>query len=118
MVFCSGKVVWDALAERDKRQAAAAIVRVEQLYPFPEAELQDILSRRYPNIVDAIWCQEEPMNQGAWYAKHHRLERLIKKGQTLDAVARASSPSPAVGYAAKHAQQQKEVVNAALGIKE
>ena len=74
--------------------------------------------QKYPNLKELIWCQEEPMNQGAWYAKHHRLERLIKKGQTLDAVARASSPSPAVGYAAKHALQQKEVVNAALGIKE
>jgi 2-oxoglutarate dehydrogenase E1 component len=73
---------------------------------------------KYPNLKELIWCQEEPMNQGAWYAKHHRLERLIKKGQILDAVARPSSPSPAVGYASKHAQQQKEVVNAALGIKE
>ncbi|MBP6636478.1 MAG: hypothetical protein KA179_02260, partial [Sulfuritalea sp.] len=92
-------------------------VRVEQLYPFDDRRLFDEMEK-YPKLKELIWCQEEPMNQGAWYAKHHRLERLIKPGQVLDAIARPSSPSPAVGYASKHAQQQKEVVNAALGIKE
>jgi len=118
MVACAGKIYFDLLAaRREKKIGNVALVRVEQLYPFDDRRLFEEMEK-YPNLKELIWCQEEPMNQGAWYAKHHRLERLIKKGQTLDAVARASSPSPAVGYAAKHVQQQKEVVNAALGIKE
>jgi 2-oxoglutarate dehydrogenase E1 component len=118
LVACAGKIYFDLLAaRREKKIGNVALVRVEQLYPFDDRRLFEEMEK-YPNLKELIWCQEEPMNQGAWYAKHHRLERLIKKGQTLDAVARASSPSPAVGYAAKHAQQQKEVVNAALGIKE
>ena len=117
VILCTGKVYYDLYEEREKRGLTDIyLLRVEQLYPWPHKALINILSRF--KGAEFIWCQEEPMNQGAWYAKHHRLERLIKKGQTLDAVARASSPSPAVGYAAKHAQQQKEVVNAALGIKE
>jgi 2-oxoglutarate dehydrogenase E1 component len=118
MVTCAGKVYFDLLAaRREKKVDNVVVVRVEQLYPFDDRRLFEEMEK-YPNLKELIWCQEEPMNQGAWYAKHHRLERLIKKGQTLDAVARPSSPSPAVGYAAKHVQQQKEVVNAALGIKE
>ena len=118
MVTCAGKVYFDLLAaRREKKIDNVVLVRVEQLYPFDDRRLFEEM-QKYPNLKELIWCQEEPMNQGAWYAKHHRLERLIKKGQVLDAVARASSPSPAVGYAAKHVQQQKEVVNAALGIKE
>ncbi|MBK7022872.1 MAG: 2-oxoglutarate dehydrogenase E1 component [Sulfuritalea sp.] len=118
LVACAGKIYFDLLAaRREKKIGNVALVRVEQLYPFDDRRLFEEMEK-YPNLKELIWCQEEPMNQGAWYAKHHRLERLIKKGQTLDAVARASSPSPAVGYAAKHVQQQKEVVNAALGIKE
>ena len=118
MVTCAGKVYFDLLAaRREKKIDNVVLIRVEQLYPFDDRRLHEEMLK-YPNLKELIWCQEEPMNQGAWYAKHHRLERLIKKGQILDAVARPSSPSPAVGYAAKHVQQQKEVVNAALGIKE
>ena len=118
LVACAGKIYFDLLAaRREKKIDNVALVRVEQLYPFDDRRLFEEMEK-YPNLKELIWCQEEPMNQGAWYAKHHRLERLIKKGQTLDAVARASSPSPAVGYAAKHVEQQKQVVNAALGIKE
>jgi 2-oxoglutarate dehydrogenase E1 component len=118
MVTCAGKVYFDLLAaRREKKVDNVVLIRVEQLYPFDDRRLHEEMLK-YPNLKELIWCQEEPMNQGAWYAKHHRLERLIKKGQVLDAVARPSSPSPAVGYAAKHVQQQKEVVNTALGIKE
>jgi 2-oxoglutarate dehydrogenase E1 component len=118
LVACAGKIYFDLLAaRREKKIENVALVRVEQLYPFDDRRLFEEMEK-YPKLKELIWCQEEPMNQGAWYAKHHRLERLIKPGQILDAVARPSSPSPAVGYASKHAQQQKEVVNAALGIKE
>jgi 2-oxoglutarate dehydrogenase E1 component len=118
LVACAGKVYFDLLAaRREKKIENVALVRVEQLYPFDDRRLFEEMEK-YPKLKEVIWCQEEPMNQGAWYAKHHRLERLIRPGQILDAVARPSSPSPAVGYAAKHAQQQKELVNTALGIKE
>jgi 2-oxoglutarate dehydrogenase E1 component len=118
MVTCAGKVYFDLLAaRREKKIDNVVLVRVEQLYPFDDRRLSEEM-KKYPNLKELVWCQEEPLNQGAWYAKHHRLSELIKKGQTLDVVARPASASPAVGYAAKHTLQQKEVVNAALGIKE
>jgi 2-oxoglutarate dehydrogenase E1 component len=118
MVTCAGKIYFDLLAaRREKKIDNVVLVRVEQLYPFDDRKLADEM-KKYPNLKELIWCQEEPLNQGAWYAKHHRLSELIKKGQSLDVVARPASASPAVGYAAKHTLQQKEVVNAALGIKE
>ncbi|OHC70305.1 MAG: 2-oxoglutarate dehydrogenase E1 component [Rhodocyclales bacterium RIFCSPLOWO2_02_FULL_63_24] len=118
MVTCAGKIYFDLLAERRaKKIDHIALVRVEQLYPFDDRRLAEEM-KKYPNLKELVWCQEEPENQGAWYAKHHRLTELIKKGQTLSVVARPASASPAVGYAAKHTLQQKEVVNAALGIKE
>ncbi|HEX8964516.1 MAG TPA: 2-oxoglutarate dehydrogenase E1 component [Rhodocyclaceae bacterium] len=118
VVVCTGKVFFDLLAaRRDKKVDDVALIRVEQLYPFDDRRLADEL-KRYPNFKELIWCQEEPQNQGAWYAKHHRLEPLLKKGQTLAVVSRPASASPAVGYAAMHLLQQKEIVNAALGIKE
>jgi len=118
MVTCAGKIYFDLLAERRaKKIEHIALVRVEQLYPFDDRRLAEEM-KKYPNLKELVWCQEEPENQGAWYAKHHRLTELIKKGQTLSVVARPASASPAVGYAAKHTLQQKEVVNAALGIKE
>ena len=118
MVTCAGKVYYELLAaRREKKIANVVLVRVEQLYPFDDRRLAEEM-KKYPNLKELIWCQEEPLNQGAWYAKHHRLSELIKKGQTLDVVARPASASPAVGYAAKHALQQKAVINAALGIKE
>ena len=117
MVACAGKIYFDLLAARRERKVGnTALIRVEQLYPFDDRRLAEEM-KKYPNLKELIWCQEEPLNQGAWYAKHHRLAELVKKGQSLDVVARPASASPAVGYAAKHALQQKEVVNAALGIK-
>ena len=118
MVACAGKVYYDLLAaRRDKKIDNVALVRVEQLYPFDDRRLAEEM-KQYTNLKEVIWCQEEPLNQGAWYAKHHTLTKVIKKGQTLNVVARPASASPAVGYASKHALQQKEIINAALGIKE
>jgi 2-oxoglutarate dehydrogenase E1 component len=71
--------------------------------------------QKYPNVKEIVWCQEEPLNQGAWYAKQHTLSKVLKKGQTLHVAARPASSSPAVGYGAKHVIQQKEVVEEALG---
>jgi 2-oxoglutarate dehydrogenase E1 component len=118
MVTCAGKVYFELMAaRREKKIDNIVLVRVEQLYPFDDRRLAEEMAK-YPNLKELVWCQEEPENQGAWYAKHHRLTELIKKGQTLSVVARPASASPAVGYAAKHTLQQKSVVNAALGIKE
>ena len=118
IVTCTGKVYFDLMAaRREGKVDNVAVIRVEQLYPFDDRRLAEEL-KKYPNFKELIWCQEEPRNQGAWYAKHHRLEPLLKKGQTLAVVARPASASPAVGYAAMHVLQQMEVVHAALGIKE
>jgi 2-oxoglutarate dehydrogenase E1 component len=118
VVVCTGKVYFDLLAaRRENKVENVALIRVEQLYPFDDRRLAEEL-KRYPGFKELIWCQEEPQNQGAWYAKRHRLEPLLKKGQTLDVVSRPASASPAVGYAAMHLLQQKEIVNAALGIKD
>jgi 2-oxoglutarate dehydrogenase E1 component len=115
VITCAGKIYYDLLAARRERKIEnVALLRIEQLYPLDDRRLVEEL-KRFPNAKEIIWCQEEPLNQGAWYAKHHTLCKILKKGQTLDVVARPASSSPAVGYAAKHALQQKEVIDAALG---
>jgi 2-oxoglutarate dehydrogenase E1 component len=115
VVACAGKVYFDLLAARRERKIDhVALLRVEQLYPFDDRRFADEL-QRFPNARELIWCQEEPLNQGAWYAKTHRLQSVLGAGQTLGVVSRPASPSPAVGYAAKHMAQQKELIDEALG---
>ncbi|MDO8930883.1 MAG: 2-oxoglutarate dehydrogenase E1 component, partial [Rhodocyclaceae bacterium] len=112
----TGRVYYDLMAMRRERKLGnVAVMRVEQLYPFDDRRLAEELAK-FPNFKSLVWCQEEPENQGAWYAKHHRLSQLVKKGQTLSVVSRPASSSPAVGYAARHQQEQKDVVLQALGI--
>jgi 2-oxoglutarate dehydrogenase E1 component len=119
IILCSGKVFFDLRAARRERGLEhIAILRLEQLYPFPEAELQDILTRSYPNIVDAIWCQECPMNQGAWYASQHHIRRVIQRHKVdvyLRYVGRDSSAAPAAGYMALHVEQMQKFIDEALG---
>ena len=119
IIICSGKVFYDLRAARRERGLDhIAILRLEQLYPFPEAELQEILSRSYPNIVDAIWCQEEPMNQGAWYASQHHMRRVIQRHKVdvyLRYVGREASAAPAAGYMALHLEQMQQFIYEALG---
>ena len=119
VIFCSGKVFYDLRAARRERGLEhIAILRLEQLYPFPEEELLEILSTSYPNIVDAIWCQEEPMNQGAWYASQHHLRRVIHRHKVdvyLRYVGRDSSAAPAAGYMALHVEQLENFIDEALG---
>ncbi|MDP3637736.1 MAG: 2-oxoglutarate dehydrogenase E1 component, partial [Azonexus sp.] len=117
VVLCSGKVYYDLLAaRREKKITDIAIVRVEQLYPFPKASLQVELAK-YPKAAEIVWCQEEPRNQGAWYwiASRHHLDSEIGTKQKMLLVSRPASPSPAVGYLAKHNEQQKALVESALG---
>jgi len=114
VIFCSGKVYYDIAAERAKRSIdEIAIVRLEQLYPFPHDEFQAQIDA-YPNAKSVVWCQEEPGNQGAWHRIQHYLIRHMRADQELSFAGRASSASPAVGYLQLHAEQQKELVDAAL----
>ena len=115
VIACAGKVYYDLLAARRERKVDnVALLRVEQLYPFDDRRFAEEL-KLYPNARELVWCQEEPMNQGAWYAKAHRLTSVLRKGQELLVVSRPASASPAVGYASKHMEQQKELINEALG---
>ena len=116
VVFCSGKVYYDIIERREKEGADnVAVVRVEQLYPFPVEELANVLSR-YRNAETVIWCQEEPRNQGAWYQIRHRLVEPLRSRHTLHYVGRAGAAAPAAGIPAMHAQQQNQLVEKALGL--
>lgn len=114
VVLCSGKVFYDLVS---KRRALAiediALVRVEQLYPFPRKALRNVLAQ-YVNATELVWCQEEPRNQGAWYQIQHHLRALKQAQQSLGYAGRPSSASPACGYYALHRQQQDQLVATAL----
>ncbi|MFK8329945.1 2-oxoglutarate dehydrogenase E1 component [Pseudomonas sp. BJa5] len=119
LVLCSGKVYYDLL---EKRRAEGrediAIVRIEQLYPFPEDDLVEILAP-YTNLKDAVWCQEEPMNQGAWYSSQHHMRRILtrhNKELVLEYAGRDASAAPACGYASMHAEQQEKLLQDAFTV--
>ncbi|TRW49523.1 2-oxoglutarate dehydrogenase E1 component [Aliidiomarina halalkaliphila] len=116
VVFCSGKVYYDLLAARRERELDnIAIIRIEQLYPFPHDEMAEVL-KDYKHVKDFVWCQEEPQNQGAWYCSQHHFHAAIPDGAKLTYAGRAASASPAVGYASVHKEQQEKLVNEALSI--
>ena len=119
VVLCSGKVYYDLLAKRraDGREDIA-IIRIEQLYPFPEDDLTEALAP-YKNVKHIVWCQEEPMNQGAWYCSQHHMRRVAtahKKGLFLEYAGREASAAPACGYASMHAEQQEKLLNDAFTV--
>jgi len=114
VVFCSGKIYYDLRAARRERGIKdVAIVRLEQLYPFPHEDYTAQI-QTYGKAVDVVWCQEEPGNQGAWHRIQHYLLRHILPHQKLTYALRPSSASPAAGYLALHNEQQKAVIDAAL----
>jgi 2-oxoglutarate dehydrogenase E1 component len=114
VVFCSGKVYFDIVAERAKRGIEdIAVVRVEQLYPFPHDEFVAQIAA-YPNASSVVWAQEEPRNQGAWHHIHHYLLQHLRPDQTLAYAGRPSAASPAVGYLQLHVEQQKALIEEAL----
>jgi 2-oxoglutarate dehydrogenase E1 component len=114
IVFCSGKVYFDLLkSRREAKVDTVAIVRIEQLYPFPSEEYEAIL-QKYPNAREIVWCQEEPQNQGGWYQIRHRLQSKLGAKHELLYAGRAGAAAPATGIAALHEQQQKNLVAAAL----
>ena len=114
VVLCSGKVYYDLLEDAQKRgQDDVALVRVEQLYPFPR-ELLAAELKRFGKARDVVWCQEEPQNQGAWYQIKHHLQACLAEGQALHYAGRSRSPSPAVGHFADHVEEQTKLVADAL----
>jgi len=115
IVICSGKVYYDLTGARRERELAdVAILRVEQLYPFPHKALE-VEMRKYPGATQVVWCQDEPQNQGAWFFVQHHIQDALKDGQRLTYAGRPASASPAAGYYDKHYAQQKELLTAALG---
>ncbi|WP_132984834.1 2-oxoglutarate dehydrogenase E1 component [Luteimonas terricola] len=114
VVLCSGKVYYDLLEDVEKRgQDDVALVRVEQLYPFPRAALVEELGR-YGKATSVVWCQEEPQNQGAWYQIRHHLQACVPAKLELHYAGRQRSPSPAVGHFADHVVEQQKLVADAL----
>jgi 2-oxoglutarate dehydrogenase E1 component len=113
IVFCSGKVAWDAFGERDKRAAPAAIVRVEQLFPFPVESLRAVLAK-YRNAKDLVWLQEEPENMGPWRYMFHQSHRVETDGYMIRPVARVESGSPATGSATIHDQELADLMDEAF----
>ena len=91
-----------------------AIVRVEQLYPFPQQAFSTEL-KKYPNATEIVWGQDEPQNQGAWFQIQHNLLENLEEDQKLSYAGRPASASPAVGYYAKHNEQQKALIQSAFG---
>ena len=114
VIACSGKVYYDLVKKRlEKELADVAIVRVEQLYPFPHKVFAAEL-KKYPNATDIVWCQDEPQNQGAWFFVQHYIHENMVAGQRLGYSGRAASASPAVGYSHLHQEQQKALVEGAF----
>jgi 2-oxoglutarate dehydrogenase E1 component len=114
ILLCSGKVYYDLAAQRKERGADdVAILRVEQLYPFPHKAMAAEF-KKYPAAAELVWVQDEPANQGAWfYVQHHLLENMTT-GQKLGYAGRPASASPAVGYYAMHIEQQKALLEQAF----
>jgi len=102
LIMCSGRVYYDLL-ERRRAEGLddVAIIRIEQLYPFPWRLLRKELAF-YPNVTEFCWCQEEPKNQGAWYSTRHKLQEVIGEDTRLHYTGREASPAPASGYAGLH----------------
>ncbi|MGH1431036.1 MAG: 2-oxoglutarate dehydrogenase E1 component [Neptuniibacter sp.] len=117
LVLCGGKVYYDLYNRRaELEKEDVAIVRIEQLYPFPEEQLTEAIAE-YTNLDSVVWCQEEPLNQGAWYSMQHHMRHVMQKHDSklhLEGVARPASAAPAVGYISVHAEQQETLVNEAL----
>ena len=114
VLLCSGKIAYELMAERDRQKAPAAIVRIEQLYPFPDDQLTEILST-YPNIREVRWVQEEPPNMGSWHFIHFHLRDRLPDGIKLSMAARAESASPATGSQTIHQQEQEQLLRDAFG---
>jgi 2-oxoglutarate dehydrogenase E1 component len=114
IIMCSGKVYYDlAKARADKSIGDVAIIRLEQLYPFPHKAVSAEM-KKYPALEEVVWCQDEPQNQGAWFFIQHNILENMSEGMRMGYAGRPASASPAVGYAHLHQEQQKSLINAAF----
>ncbi len=115
VLACSGKVYFDILAfRREEKDQNVPVIRLEQMYPFPHKAFAAEL-KKYPNLEEIVWVQDEPQNQGPWFQIQHNLFENLTEGQKLAYAGRPASASPAVGYYAKHYEQQKVMMQAAFG---
>lgn len=116
-ILCSGRVYYDLRqARRERKITDVAIIRLEQLYPFPEVVLTKCLSQ-YKNLTEIFWCQEEPMNQGAWYSSQHHIRRVVQVHNSklyLEYIGREASAAAAAGYYELHLLQQKAFIDQAM----
>jgi len=117
VILCSGKIYYELLHQRQEDQREdLAIVRIEQMYPFPEQDLAEVLAV-YPNLEELTWVQEEPLNQGVWYSCNHHMHNVIEmldKPLRLTKVARCAAAAPAAGHMQLHTEQQQKVITLAL----
>ena len=117
IIMCSGKVFYELIEKRNKeKRHDIAIIRIEQLYPFPYDDLEEILLR-YQNVHEYIWCQEEPLNQGAWFSHRHRIQRVLDRlgnNNEVKLVSRPAAAAPAVGLMKLHLKQQETLINEAI----
>jgi 2-oxoglutarate decarboxylase len=113
VILCSGKVAYDAIVRRDQARAPAAVVRIEQLYPWPAARLAQVLAR-YAQADSVYWLQEEPENMGPWPFVHGRLHRILSDGAKLGHASRHESGSPATGSFKRHLREQEQVLDQAF----
>ena len=117
IILCSGKIFYDIKKQQNlSDKDDIAIIRIEQLYPFPYDDLEAILNT-YPNVVEIVWCQEEPANQGAWFSHRHRIQRVLdrlKNNLEITLVSRPAAAAPAVGMMKLHLKQQEELIELAL----
>jgi multifunctional 2-oxoglutarate metabolism enzyme len=121
IVLCSGKIAHEAMrlrreiaADGEAAPVAVAIVRVEQLYPWPDSQLSHLFDR-YPQAEEVVWLQEEPENMGAWSFVHARLHAVLRQRVRLRHVSRGGSASPAIGSAALHQLEQADLLRRAIG---
>ncbi len=115
IVACSGRVYYDLIAAREeKKHDDVAIIRLEQMYPFPHKAFAAEI-KKFAGAAEVVWCQDEPQNQGPWFQIQHNILENMNQGQSLAYAGRPPSASPAVGYMAKHIERQKALVAAAFG---
>jgi 2-oxoglutarate dehydrogenase complex dehydrogenase (E1) component-like enzyme len=114
LLVCTGKIYWELVAAREARQAAdMAIVRIEQLYPFPEIDFLAVL-QRYPQVTQVVWAQEEPRNMGAWAFARGHITPMLNRGQVIGYAGRPESASPAPGLIKQHQREQADLIEQAF----
>ena len=113
VLLCTGKLAHELMDRRDEAGTPVAVVRIEQLYPWPEPEILEILAR-YANAAQLWWVQEEPANMGAWSFVDGALRRSLGDTRRWDHVARHASASPATGSPKVHEREQQAVLDAAV----